>query len=950
MSVADSSEDVIDFLQRIKELGHKRDEEDDERARKLEQEILEGRKQRQARRSERARSISPTKSSPANTPTASKVSLGLPSASSSQDLSASHDPQSCTDTAIENTMDSAVPTSSATKQSYAAGGDARTSGSNYKLNDPPKISPSSAMPSRSSPLSWQRRPTSQSSDHTRSRPLSMVATENAARSPKAQSPEASPATAEPVLSRDQISQSLASQDQPRFRQTADRGMNSPAYRRNQAEDGERSDQGQGSARVKLPGMSGESPPSLRTAEEPMDRSSSLSSSSAAVGNTMRESYHALPATAGRVGSPQVPLTGALRLDPPNSTAQSENRGMAMSPSQGRISPERLDRPLSPTKGMGGFVQSAMMKRSDSVNKRWSVQSPPGLNRANSVASNRSNHDAGTGNTLGAASHLPTVYSSLSRESSPRPPSRPTSSHSTVTAPQDGPTASSIDDEGFVKPALPTSRSQTPQTTKEGSNEPSPAIDTTSRVDATPPTSPSKTMDPRRWSPTKSSWLETALNKPESPKPKSVPHPQQPSWMSEINKAKQKGSADLGRGPVANIKHEVAIGGLMRTPPPGRLSKPPGTGGLPSGFSSAALSKGRPESGSSQGSEDTAKQSDLGEASSQASRIPPATTKVKPETPPKKDFRSTLKPRQIPTENSGSAEPEFKNVFGQLRRTKTQNYVAPDELKNNITRGKAALNLTGGPKKTERTDGFKEAILKKKEDFKKTQIEGKGVRPTSGTNKENDVPEALARRRAMSRVEPSSSLDASPTHRTEPSKSSGMGKESMAVGGGKLASRFNPVLAGLLARGPPSMTSDASRSSSPANSTTSQRAVGMITTTDPQEPGPQLTHMTKSRARGPRRKAPSAAPSTPGADPAKPEPEAISVSDTANLEKSKSAPQPVKPLKPVQNISQPDSVSPTKEVATSQPSSPRKLDMKRRSQFLQEGPDKFNGIETQSSQL
>jgi hypothetical protein len=47
---ADTSEDVNDFLQRIKELGDKRDQEDEERNRKLEEEILQGRKERQARR------------------------------------------------------------------------------------------------------------------------------------------------------------------------------------------------------------------------------------------------------------------------------------------------------------------------------------------------------------------------------------------------------------------------------------------------------------------------------------------------------------------------------------------------------------------------------------------------------------------------------------------------------------------------------------------------------------------------------------------------------------------------------------------------------------------------------------------------------------------------------------------------------------------------------------
>lgn len=46
----DSSEDVNEFLLRIRELGDKRVKEDEDRARKLEEEILQGRKERQARR------------------------------------------------------------------------------------------------------------------------------------------------------------------------------------------------------------------------------------------------------------------------------------------------------------------------------------------------------------------------------------------------------------------------------------------------------------------------------------------------------------------------------------------------------------------------------------------------------------------------------------------------------------------------------------------------------------------------------------------------------------------------------------------------------------------------------------------------------------------------------------------------------------------------------------
>ena len=50
VSETEGSEDVSDFLLRIRELGDRRDKEDEERTRKLEEEILQGRKERQARR------------------------------------------------------------------------------------------------------------------------------------------------------------------------------------------------------------------------------------------------------------------------------------------------------------------------------------------------------------------------------------------------------------------------------------------------------------------------------------------------------------------------------------------------------------------------------------------------------------------------------------------------------------------------------------------------------------------------------------------------------------------------------------------------------------------------------------------------------------------------------------------------------------------------------------
>src|SRR5687768_3212696 len=192
---------------------------------------------------------------------------------------------------------------------------------------------------RGSPMSWQRRPTSRGG----TRPLSMVAAQNATQRSLAGTQEPQPASAtEPAFSKDQIAQALGSKDPSWFRQTADRGQGSAAYRRNQVEDDDRLDMA--SVKAQLPGMTADVPP----AKEPTSP----------------------PAAVSKLMSP-------LPLNPPRFDGAAEEKtsadGGSPSPT-GRFSPARTP---SPTKGMGGFVQSAMMKRSDSV-KRWSVTSPPGL--------------------------------------------------------------------------------------------------------------------------------------------------------------------------------------------------------------------------------------------------------------------------------------------------------------------------------------------------------------------------------------------------------------------------------------------------------------------------------------------------------------------------------------------------------------------------------------------
>lgn len=432
----------------------------------------------------------------------------------------------------------------------------------------------------------------------------------------------------------------------------------------------------------------------------------------------------------------------------------------------------------------------------------------------------------------------------------------------------------------------------------------------------PPVSPGK-----RWSPTKSSWLENAIKKPDSPKPKAAP--QQPSWMSDLNRAKQqRGSVDLGK--PRDFK-EVSTAGLMRSPPMGGMIKSSSINGLSSEpsahdskseasknlsppshaqISSHAVGASKEPKPEPEPPIEPLTQDDVApeekpkqhmpatEKTVSMPRSPPQKTfdkpmgrrspsvKPKPETPPKKDFTSNLRARKVSGAKETKDEPEFKNVFGKLKRTQTQNYKAPDELKDNIMRGKAGLNVTGGPKQTERKDEFKESILKKKEGMKAgLPSASTTIRSASSLIKDpsEPLPEALAKRQGLTRSgsslsnhnstikNPTEVYDASKPKDSqveqEPrapmktvSEPTPMKKDLM---NGKLGSNFNTALAGIITRGPSPMAN--------ANDTGQNRPINvkaLSPETDgnrsPPEGGAQLSHMTKGRARGPKRRLPKAA--------------------------------------------------------------------------------------------
>jgi Domain of unknown function (DUF4045) len=591
-----------------------------------------------------------------------------------------------------------------------------------------------------------------------------------------------------------------------------------------------------------------------------------------------------------------------------------------------------------------------MKRSDSVSKRWSVQAAPGLKRGDSVASNRGILAAGPALNLSGSPPRQTMPIRPLSTSSPSG-SRPTSSHglsrgisrqSTPAEEHSTNTTSNL----ATKERETTAKSVDSQSTQE--TGPDTLVPSSEDVpDYALSASPTKTMDARRWIPTKSSWLESALARPESPK--TLPSkPDEPAWKVSMHKAK----ASIGSPPPANF--EVNTTSLLRSPPMGGHSRPLSISGLPESFTSGLVKKSPEESKPATTGEDlrssaskptaadakpasnvvnaesprekTLTESDLFMSStSSTTRRDLPTVKAGPAIPPKTDFRSVLKSRQLGSSEDNNAEPEFKAVFGKLKRTQTKNYVAPDELKDNIAKGKAALNLTGGPQKTKRVDEFKESILQKKEAMK----EGTGLttKPSIREKPAAVVPEALAKKEAMktgngiaarltTSEEPAPIVPEALAKRQLLGKPSGTGSEPRVVpvesdaqpvkpvetkrelpsvqkvsenavkqevkevspapvkvvdtkpqptpappkqelASSKLASRLNPALAGFLSRGAsPKSSSHNSPAASTEDLSLITRSLSRKATNESEEAvGGVLTHMTKARAKGPKRRAP-----------------------------------------------------------------------------------------------
>ena len=785
--------------------------------------------------------------------------------------------------------------------------------------DPSSFTP----PSRSGTLVWQQRPSSKT--------RTVMPTESKKPNPPKSKLDAASAS-DVEVSRSQITQSLGSKDPKWFRQTPDRGLGSLAYMK--ADNDNAMSILSPRENTRLPGMSRES--TVEPEKESSPRTQSVRSNSPSRENSLRGSKALSQRfSASAIASPMplgspLPTLDSHRLEPPTSEMaasssqekeSTSSRGIAMSPSQGRLFQDRGDRPPSPTKGLGGFVQSAMLKRSESVSKRRSVQAGLGLSRGNSIASNRSGHD-------GSRAVMNIINSReskiASRETSPILISRLGPGMATSTASEIRETneaqvsanevaacvAESHDD--FIKPALPNNSRLSP---KDINSQSFPLEFPTK----SPPKTPNQSVDTNKQAPSKASWLQTALNRSDSPMQKAV-QPSQPSWMVEVNRAKQlRGGVDHERSATSK---ELATEGIIQPSSIGSDIKYSSLIDRTGTHSPQATSQDRARSGdiplekqslsSSVKKEDeidhigtTTKFSkantagkELGSAetdtASKMASVPSPiaesikksiATKTKPLTPPKKDFRSNLKSRQIPGDKKQEEEPEFKNVFGKLKRTQTQNYVAPDELKDNIKRGKAGLVVTGGPKKTERRDELKESISRKKEEIKTggpTNLSGKISDRGDANIPENTASDIIARKIGLGGLENALETSPSPTStdlkvpetksmkKVEIEKPIYIREKQSTVPGrmqteptksGKLADRYNPNLAGMLSRGLSPLSGGAGylnvvETPKSANYPNDRSILASRQASDEKLASTQLSHATKGRARGPKRRLPT----------------------------------------------------------------------------------------------
>lgn len=636
---------------------------------------------------------------------------------------------------------------------------------------------------RASTLSWLQKPASGLG--TRSRPISAVQ--------RASSPHGHPTSTPPQtkdLSRDQISQNLAAKDPSWFRQSSERPETTAAFRRN-LEDTEGVHTAQ---RRALPGM----------------------------GRSVASVMHETATDEGR----GIPLPSAKSDFAPASSTPVEQDILPVKSRSGEIisktsleppslqgsAPNTASRSISPTKGLGGFVQSAI-KRSDSVSKRWSVQTQSGLSRQGSNASLRdglANSAQHTGDHAVSDTQLKSDVGGSERKTT------------TLYTP------SKLAANGAVPGVERTLRHARSESFSLRTN-----VGDINTDETTAPTSPS-----RRWSPVKSTWLESALSRPSSPQSTSASP--QPAWLSELNKTKQQRySADITKQDMGARRNandlSTSDSASVKNPPV--KPKPMSVRGKPADFN---LTETKPIIGSAELSQPPT----ISRVERKEDKPVPPILKPKP-TPqvvPKLDFRSNLKNSTAPPESPQGEELEFRNAFGKLKRTHAEKYVPPDELKENILRGKRDLSPTKGPQTNSRKDELKESLIEQRQKL---------------------VPKTLGAASTLSSLKPAAApvqIEEEEERPNLPLRHARTFPSSDGTSDVMPTNAFQSNLAAVLAR---SATSG-NRAQSP--SVMASHAPSGSDKSSEQSSAP-LEHMTKGRARGPKRRLPNAsgAVSTPDVD-------------------------------------------------------------------------------------
>lgn len=351
-----------------------------------------------------------------------------------------------------------------------------------------------------------------------------------------------------------------------------------------------------------------------------------------------------------------PTNSSMRFEPSSTNRDSLDdtsvRPLAMSPSQGRIDPDRKS--TAANRGMGAYVQSAMLKREGSISKRWSTALPGGVSRSNTPAS------PGTRDAVIAIGRAPTPLS-LSRDSSPTPEDPPSTQES-------------------VRRNVSRARAKSivESLSKYSTSGIHPAVLEPPKPEATPPTTPShlisKTFDQKRWSPTKSSWLESALKK-----------------------GSDGGSPMLSKStPALEPTVKQADNRTIVIPKPSSPPSRPVTESV-SNLTSTSTALGQVTS-SSKPLTDKSPTLESPKPLLPAKKRPPSVVekpsptgeKLVPGPKVELDFRGNLKRPQNLGNSIEKEDLPFLNVISRLRSTKTQNYKAQNVLKDNILAGKAAL--------------------------------------------------------------------------------------------------------------------------------------------------------------------------------------------------------------------------------------------------------------------